>query len=203
MGPQGAAGADGVAGPQGLQGPAGPAGADGANGPPGPAGADGSTGPVGPQGPQGAQGIPGPSSADLVPPFWSGGCGSHGQSAGWNAYCLTHEEFSTGQEYMQVTGPDEMTLHKSGYYRINMWGIAYGNGYAHIRMNKNGNYFYYGFPWVVPGNWVEISASVIWPFEAGDKLTIEVWNPGAMAFHLASTESPNNRLQVQYIGPKQ
>lgn len=63
VGPQGPAGAPGVAGPQGPQGEIGPQGPAGPQGAPGVAGAQGPQGPqgeVGPQGPQGPQGEIGP-----------------------------------------------------------------------------------------------------------------------------------------------
>ena len=200
MGPQGPAGADGIAGPQGLQGPAGPAGAMGLAGSAGPAGAEGPQGATGPQGPQGAQGIPGPSSVDVVPAFYSGMCGVHGMQAVFNRYCFSHEEFNTAHEHLEV-GPDDLTILKAGFYRITFWAIANGNGYAPIRFNKNDAYFYSGYSWVAPGNWQEINASVIWPFAVGDKLTVDVANPGNYAFHQSSVEAPFSRLQVQYVGP--
>ncbi|PEF60477.1 hypothetical protein CON35_30690 [Bacillus cereus] len=74
-GPQGPAGAQGVAGPAGAQGVIGPTGAQGAQGPagsqgvPGPAGSQGIQGPTGLQGiagPTGAQGIQGPAGAQGI-----------------------------------------------------------------------------------------------------------------------------------------
>jgi hypothetical protein len=217
MGPQGLQGErglDGAAGPQGLQGPKGDRGADGAIGPQGlqgpagpmgPQGLQGEPGATGPMGPQGAQGPAGPSSADHAVPYLSVGCGSFGSAAQWNPLCLTWTQFSTPSvsEYMTVS-PTHITFLKSGLYRIGFWAIAYGNGYAHIEMDKNfTEYFYFGFSWVPPGQWVEIDGNTVYPFNAGDTLSLQIKNPGAYAFHAASNEAPNNRLQVQYLGPTQ
>ena len=62
VGPQGPPGADGAAGPQGEVGPQGPPGADSTV--PGPAGADGAAGPQGPAGVDGAAGAQGPAGVD-------------------------------------------------------------------------------------------------------------------------------------------
>ena len=60
FGPMGPAGANGPVGPAGANGPAGPQGPTGAQGPSGTAGAKGDTGPQGPAGPLGLQGVAGP-----------------------------------------------------------------------------------------------------------------------------------------------
>lgn len=204
QGPQGERGLDGAPGPQGpqgergLDGAVGPQGERGLDGAPGPQGPEG---PIGPTGPQGAQGIPGPSMADVVPPFFSGMCNHHGDAAGWNRYCLNTVEFSTAGDYLTVTD-SEITFLKGGFYRITFWGISNGNGYAHVLMNKNDTSFYVSWPWVNPGQWAEIQAGVIWPFEAGDRLSLDVNNPGYMAFHQSTPEAPFARVQVQFIGPK-
>jgi hypothetical protein len=140
-----------------------------------------------------------------VPIVWSGGCSANSAASDWNAYCLDATDFSTASQHLTI-GQTSITIVKAGFYRVNFWTISHGPTPGAVRFLRNGSSFHHG---VGPGNgsgdwqWRNTSADVIWPFQAGDALAVEVWNPGTHAFASWSPSGAYSRLQVQYIGPTQ
>jgi hypothetical protein len=155
-------------------------------------------------GPQGAQGAPGLSASDVRPTVWSGGCSIFGTSPEWNTYCLDSADFSTAGEHLTV-GPTSIRFLKPGFYRINFWTIAFGPAYGFARFLRNGRTFHDGAMQVAGTNpqWRMVSADVLWPFDPGDELAVQTFNPGLYAFHSWSPSGGYSRLQVQYVGPTQ
>ena len=43
----------------------------------------------------------------------------------------------------------------------------------------------------------------MWPFAAGDVLTLQVWNLGLYGYYSSSPNGAYSRMQVQYLGPLQ
>jgi Collagen triple helix repeat (20 copies) len=202
MGPQGVQGTKGDKGDKGDRGEKGDKGDPGPQGVAGVAGADGQMGPAGPQGPQGAQGAAGISSADVVPVLWSGGCMRAGQAPGWNHYCFTGNEINTAGEHLEA-GDTEFTVLKSGFYRITFNVLSIGASTNSVRLLQNGVQFHVvgvQEPGTYPNSWRDTSVQVLWPFAAGDKLSIDVMNPGQFAFHWWHF-GVHSRLQVTYVGP--
>lgn len=206
-GPAGLNGADGAMGPMGPEGPMGPAGLDGQDG------VDGTQGPTGPQGPQGIQGPQGPPGPAGPPgtggggggpgPFvmWSGGCSSGGNSSGWNKYCLDSVDFNTADDYVDVNANGDMTILKSGFYRINAWSIANSASYGFIRVIKNDLVTLQGQQYL--GNsWNDMRTDLTWPFEAGDVVKVEYFGNGGSgwAYFQWSAENAFSRLQISFQG---
>lgn len=213
-GPQGEQGIQGVAGPTGPMGPMGPQGPMGLQGEAGPIGL---TGPMGPQGPQGEkgekgdQGEPGP----MGPPgpagsggggtgsviMWSGGCSLIGNAIGWNQYCLNSQDFDTSAGYLSVNPNGQITILRSGFYRINAWTIANGSSNAYARILKNSfitlqSHEYTG------GQFNDIRADLTWPLQAGDVVTVQFSANGGsnISFFPWKYEGASSRVQVQFMG---
>jgi hypothetical protein len=123
----------------------------------------------------------------------------------WNSYCLNGTDFNTAGEYLTI-GATSIAFLKNGFYRINFWTIAFGPAYGAVRLLRNGNLIQDGASQAEgtpTWHWRPVTADVLWPFEAGDQLTVQTWNPGLYAFHAWNALGQYSRLQVQYVGPSQ
>jgi hypothetical protein len=155
-------------------------------------------------GPQGAQGPAGLAQTDVTPVMWSGGCGVPRQAAGWNRYCLTATDFNTANEHLTVSA-DEIHFLKPGFYRITFYVLSIGASTNAVRLTQNSQaepFHMVGVqePATYPNSWRDTSGEVVWPFQAGDTLSIDVLNPGLYAFHHWHT-GRHSRVQVTYVGP--
>jgi hypothetical protein len=135
-----------------------------------------------------------------TPIIWSGGCTSHGKDIGWNKYCANATDFNTASDYLSVNVNGTFTVIKEGYYRINMWTISSGAGFANIQLMVNGDYKQYGHQYAGT-NWIDNSMDLIWRFNTGDTFYINIYNPENYAYHSYNPSGAHSRLQVTYEGP--
>ena len=139
-------------------------------------------------------GLPGPI-------MWSGGCSSHGQSAGLNPYCTDVEDFNTATGYLAVTTGGTFTVETAGYYRINAWTINLSTTSAHATVYKNGSPIYENGQ-NTQGEWQTISADITWYFGVGDTFRVDYYsNSGDYAYYSYDGNCCYSRLQVTYVGP--
>lgn len=201
-GPAGAVGASGPAGIQGEKGLSGERGESGAKGEPGPIGPQGEPGAVGPRGERGEVGPPGQAAPVIM---WSGGCSKVVRIQGWVMYCLDSKDFSSADQHLEIDPQGIATIKVAGFYRINFWSLHSSPSQSYLKVNRNGEILQYN--WIdLVNNWSDIRADLTWPFVAGDKISImiyeggngsypyDVWRP---ASHPLGTFS---RLQLHYIG---
>ena len=125
-----------------------------------------------------------------------------GNAPGWNRYCFDATDFNTATAHLETDG-NEFTFLKSGFYRVGFNVLSIGPSTNAIRLLLNGSPFHVvgaQEPANYAPSWRDTSAQVVWPFNAGDKLGIEVNNPGQYAFHWWHFGA-HSRLQVTYVGP--
>lgn len=134
------------------------------------------------------------------PIIWSGGCTNHGFAEKWNKYCANATDFNTASGYLDINVDGTFTVIKEGYYRINIWVISMGSGYASIALMVNSVFRHYGNNYAGP-NWIDNTMDLIWRFDAGDTFYINIYNPGSYAYHSYNGLGQHSRLQVSYEGP--
>jgi hypothetical protein len=139
-----------------------------------------------------------------MPIMWSGGCSAYGKDNGENPYCFDGTDFNTATEHLTV-GPTSIKILKTGFYRLHFRASSLGAAAGAITFLRNEEPFHMEVPSQNGGGWQwwNTVAEVTWPFNAGDTLTVTVWNPGTYAFHPWSASGAYSRVQVQYVGPTQ
>jgi subtilisin-like proprotein convertase family protein len=140
------------------------------------------------------------------PIVWSGGCTNHGTGGGWNAYCTNGVDNNTAADYLDVNPNGTITVKKSGWYRINYFGIANQCNWAHVRIAKTGySYIHHGHNHSF-NTWQDNFADVLWPFKEGEWMRVDVYNTGCnnYAYHAWNNgpdySGAHSRLQVEFVG---
>ncbi len=221
-GPQGERGETGPTGPEGPQGIAGPAGPQGLTGPQGPVGPQGEQGIMGPQGPEGPMGPQGPAgvcestcggggdtifgsgggggtNGSVI--MFSGGCRNFGISSEFIQYCFNGVDFNTAGGYLSVNENGEITVLKSGFYRMNAWSIANGAESAYLRILKNEHVTLQSIEYT--GNqFNDIQADLTWPLVEGEVITFQfaAYGGSQIAFFPWAPSGTSSRVQMQYVG---
>lgn len=209
-GPKGATGATGPKGDQGQtgatgpQGPQGLPGNDGAIGATGPQGVMGPQGPMGPKGDTGPQGPAGPPGAGGTAQFigWSGGCPRTLSAAGWNKYCAEGTDFHTAEGYLDVAPDGTFTILQPGFYHLRLSASTQVSSLAFVRMLQGGTAVQIGS--ASANNALDdLRLEIAWPFQAGEKVLIEVFNSTANVTGTGpwSPTGAYSRMQMIYLGP--
>ena len=142
--------------------------------------------------------------AKTMPVIWSGGCKSHGRNSSWLYYCFDGVDYNTAADYLTATGTT-VTFKRSGYYRVNYWGIAYSTSHQEIEGFKSGNRIFYihDYKWHGNGYWNHRHFDQTWHFKKGDTFRFRI-NSNSTSYynwHSWSASGSHSRFQVTYVGP--
>lgn len=150
-------------------------------------------------------------AAKSSPVIFSGGCRNHGNvNNDYAKYCLDGTDFNTASDYLDANTDGTVTVKRSGWYRINFFGITHSSTWQHLQIVKTGyQYIHHGHK-RNHGNWEENWVDLTWPFKAGETFFLKIYrNSSSWNYHSWNHDhnasgwytGSHSRLQVTYEGP--